>query len=119
MDCVDCHNRPTHIYQLPDQAVDEAILKGRISRTLPFIRKQAVRALRSEFGSREEAAAGIEQSLTEFYRENGTVLTAQQNAALEQAVEALTDICSSRGDDWGELQQTMREQGRFHVETYH
>ncbi len=94
MDCVDCHNRPTHVYQLPEQGVDDAILKGTISRTLPFIRKQAVKALQGEFASREEAQAGIESLLAGFYRENGTVLTAQQNAALEQAVEGLTDIWS-------------------------
>ena len=72
MDCVDCHNRPTHVYRMPDEAVDEAIVQGRISRTLPFIRKQAAKALRGEFASREEARTGIESSLAEFYRENGT-----------------------------------------------
>src|ERR1700747_3563416 len=30
MDCVDCHNRPTHIYVPPDKAVDESLLAGRI-----------------------------------------------------------------------------------------
>ena len=94
MDCVDCHNRPTHIYKMPGQAVDDAILKGTIPRSLPYIRKEAVKALRAEYASREEAQAGIEAHLSGFYRENGTTLTAQQNAAFEQAVEALTTIWS-------------------------
>src|SRR5215470_1477005 len=36
MDCVDCHNRPTHIYVPPDQSVDQAMLARRIDASLPF-----------------------------------------------------------------------------------
>src|SRR5579871_1675570 len=41
MDCVDCHNRPTHIYVSPDQAVDQSLLARRIDASLPFIKQQA------------------------------------------------------------------------------
>ncbi len=30
MDCVDCHNRPSHILQAPDQSVDVALADGRL-----------------------------------------------------------------------------------------
>ncbi len=36
MDCVDCHNRPTHIYVPPDQSVDQSLLARRIDVSLPF-----------------------------------------------------------------------------------
>ena len=95
MDCVDCHNRPTHIYQMPEQAVDDAILKGRISRSLPFIRKEGVKAiLGGDFANRDEARDYFETHLEGFYEEKGVTLTAQQNAELEQAIETLTDIWS-------------------------
>ena len=29
MDCIDCHNRPTHIYVPPDESVDNSILARR------------------------------------------------------------------------------------------
>ncbi|KAA3632930.1 MAG: benzoyl-CoA 2,3-epoxidase subunit BoxA [Proteobacteria bacterium] len=32
--------------------------------------------------------------------------------------EALADICRAHGSQWSELKPTMREQGRYHVETY-
>ena len=35
MDCVDCHNRPTHIYELPNDAIDSALQQERIDRSLP------------------------------------------------------------------------------------
>src|SRR6266581_77625 len=31
MDCVDCHNRPTHAFELPENAVDKRISQGLIS----------------------------------------------------------------------------------------
>ena len=68
MDCMDCHNRPTHVFQLPDRAVDEAMSEGRISAALPFIKKQAVEVLRATYPDRETAAAQITSKLDDFYR---------------------------------------------------
>ena len=39
--------------------------------------------------------------------------------AMEHGVEeALSDIARGIGLDWGKLRDTMREDGRYHVETY-
>ena len=40
MDCMDCHNRPAHAYQLPDRAVDEAMFTHQISSGLPFVEEE-------------------------------------------------------------------------------
>jgi hypothetical protein len=45
MDCMDCHNRPTHAFELPDRALDQAMAQGRISPELPYINKQALALL--------------------------------------------------------------------------
>ena len=45
MDCVDCHNRPTHIYLSPEQAIDERLASGAIDATIPWIRKVAEEVL--------------------------------------------------------------------------
>ena len=52
MDCIDCHNRPTHIFELPKDAVDKAMNLGRIDATLQFIRKVAVEALTESVGEK-------------------------------------------------------------------
>jgi hypothetical protein len=49
MDCVDCHNRPTHAFEMPERAVDNAITDGRISRDLPFIKREAIAALKATY----------------------------------------------------------------------
>jgi nitrate/TMAO reductase-like tetraheme cytochrome c subunit len=67
MDCVDCHNRPTHIYVPPDRAVDQSLLGGRLDPTMPFIKQQAVTALTGDYKTTNEAMQGIERSLRDFY----------------------------------------------------
>ena len=39
MDCLDCHNRPTHTFQLPERAVDIAMAQGQISPKLALHQK--------------------------------------------------------------------------------
>ena len=41
MDCVDCHNRPSHKYFAPEFEVDRALRDGQIDRTLPFVKREA------------------------------------------------------------------------------
>jgi nitrate/TMAO reductase-like tetraheme cytochrome c subunit len=67
MDCVDCHNRPTHIYMPPDRAVDRALLAGRLDRALPYIKQQAVTALTKDYTSTPEALRTIAADLQKYY----------------------------------------------------
>jgi hypothetical protein len=67
MDCVDCHNRPTHIYVPPDLAVDQSLLARRLDVGLPFIKQQAVTALTASYNTDDEAMRGIASGLQSFY----------------------------------------------------
>ena len=67
MDCIDCHNRPSHSYKLPERAVDEAMFAGDLSATLPFAHKKGVEILKKEYASREAAAARIPAAFEAFY----------------------------------------------------
>jgi hypothetical protein len=66
MDCLDCHNRPAHRFAAsPEREVDAAIGTGQISARIPFIRREAVRALRSEYPAQEVAVREIDRSIRE------------------------------------------------------
>jgi nitrate/TMAO reductase-like tetraheme cytochrome c subunit len=67
MDCVDCHNRPTHAFDLPENAVDKAMSIGRISPELPYIKKKAVEVLKVEYPARDLAKQSIVAELDKFY----------------------------------------------------
>ena len=92
MDCLDCHNRPTHRFQLPGAAVDAVLAAGVIDRTLPFIKKVAVEALQGDYGSDVEAAAWIRGHLTDFYSARDAAFFKEHRPAIDAAAEALTAI---------------------------
>ncbi|MDQ1257219.1 MAG: hypothetical protein QG656_1822, partial [Candidatus Hydrogenedentes bacterium] len=70
MDCIDCHNRPTHIYQMPEQAVNKAMADGRIDPALPYIRKVGVEALTAAKGEDEGDLDRIAQQVDSYYKQN-------------------------------------------------
>jgi len=69
MDCMDCHNRPTHIYLPPESGVDRAMTTGLIPRTLPWVKKLVVDALVREYPTREKANEGLTAEITGYYRQ--------------------------------------------------
>jgi hypothetical protein len=89
MDCLDCHNRPTHIYRAPEEELDEALRVGHIPRSLPHIRRVGLELLRGDYVSHEAARAGIATALEARYREEHPGTPAEPVA---QAARALGDI---------------------------
>jgi hypothetical protein len=73
MDCMDCHNRPSHRYMPPDRAVNLALELGQIDRTLPWIKTNAVYALTRKYSTEHEATNGIATFLAERYSDEARV----------------------------------------------
>jgi len=69
MDCIDCHNRPSHNYELPERAVNEAFAKGLIPQTLPFIHKEGLEVIKRGWKTKEEGMTGIPAAVQSFYRQ--------------------------------------------------
>ncbi len=92
MDCMDCHNRPTHAFELPEPAVDKAMYEGRISTTLPFIKKKAVEALRAEYPSREVAEQRIIAMLNDFYKTSYPDVYKDHRSQVEAAADSVKRI---------------------------
>jgi hypothetical protein len=92
MDCVDCHNRPTHVFHSPEDEVDAAIETGRIDRGLPFVRREAVKALRVAYSSADAARAGLRAQLSDFYAKEDPARAGERRAAVENAAQELGTI---------------------------
>ena len=92
MDCMDCHNRPTHAFQMPERAVDREMSEGRISPELPYIKKKAVEVLRVEYPDRETAGQRIASSITEFYRASYPETYRDHRALVEMAAQQVVAI---------------------------
>ncbi len=94
MDCVDCHNRPSHNYQPPDTEIDTAIRDGLIDRSLPFVKKEGLRIIDAEYASHEAAREEITTQLTSYYSENYPDILAERADDVAGAATALGDIYS-------------------------
>jgi len=95
MDCVDCHNRPTHIYRAPAEEIDKLMAAGKIDTGLPYIKREGVRIIEeADYESHDEARIGITESLNAFYRENYPELLAEKPVAVTAAADALGDVYS-------------------------
>jgi len=92
MDCVDCHNRPSHTFKMPGPEIDAALDDGRIDKTLPFIKREGLRVLDGKYASKEEARAGISREVEAFYKTKYADRAASQPAAIGSAGKALGDI---------------------------
>ena len=93
MDCMDCHNRPSHpIAPSAEKAVDEAIAAAAIPQTLPFVRREAVKVLKGTYPSQNAAAEAIERALRDFYRGQSLTVYNSRRQEIEKAVNATVAI---------------------------
>lgn len=105
MDCLDCHTRPAHAFAAsPERVVDAAIGAGLISAKIPYVRREAVRALRAAYPSHDVAVAQIDRSIREAM--NAKLPHAFDEAELRNAVAVTQSLYThnvfpSMKIDWG------------------
>jgi hypothetical protein len=68
MDCIDCHNRPSHNYNSPTVYFDKAMLTGAVSKNIPFFKKVSMGILRETFSTSDTAFLKIKEGITDFYK---------------------------------------------------
>jgi formate-dependent nitrite reductase cytochrome c552 subunit len=94
MQCVDCHNRPTHTFDLPDRAMDKALAAGDISVSLPYVKKEGVELLKASYATSEEANSKLPIALTNFYQQKYPDVYAKRSQDVAQASQAVLGIYS-------------------------
>ena len=92
MDCMDCHNRPAHVYQPPDVAVDESMTAQKIDASLPYIKRQGVEVLSGQYETTDQALAAIDKGIHDFYDINYPDIAAQKQTEIKNAVAELQHI---------------------------
>jgi nitrate/TMAO reductase-like tetraheme cytochrome c subunit len=92
MDCVDCHSRPAHRYVAPDRSVDQALLGGRIDRSLPFAKQQAVAVLSKDYQTTSQAVKAIGDDYRAYYAKTYPAVYAAKQASVDHAIVTLQQI---------------------------
>lgn len=91
MDCVDCHNRASHDFRRPGEALDEALANGVIPADLPAIKQQGIEVLERRYATEEEAAQAI-AAVADYYRSAYPNVYNSRQADIQRAVAALQEI---------------------------
>lgn len=73
MDCLDCHNRPAHRYNTPNDSVDRALAAGDIDRSIPWVKSNLVAILTAKYETKPEALQKISEHLRGAYKEHPQV----------------------------------------------
>ncbi len=105
MDCIDCHDRPSHIFNPPSEAVDVALLANRIDRKLPDIKMEAVQVLTQKYKTTPQAVDAIATGVDKYYRTQQPKAYAADKAKIDQAIAEIqriyqTNIFPEMNVDW-------------------
>lgn len=68
MDCMDCHNRPSHNYLSPSKFVDHALTAGKLPSDVPELKLMAMMILHKEYPTKDSAMNAIAQGVVDYYK---------------------------------------------------
>lgn len=94
MDCIDCHNRPTHIYHPPARSVNHVMSLGWIDPQLPNVKSVAVKALESPYCTKQAAMDSIGLSIREYYQSDYPDVASKNGPAIERTIQEVQKIYS-------------------------
>ena len=94
MDCIDCHNRPSHIYLTAEEAIDRKLVEGEIPLQLPYIKREGLSLIKVPYNSAEIASATIRSSLYHWYEKNYPDMLSSNPELVERGVKGIISAYS-------------------------
>ena len=91
VDCMTCHNRTSHLFRTPSDALDDAMSRGVISSEIPYFKQNAVAVMDRQYPSMDEANRAVD-GLRDYYRENWPDFYAQKTDVVNDAVDNLLEV---------------------------
>ncbi len=91
MDCIDCHNRPSHNYKIPQSFIDELITAGKIPRTLPDVKIVAMNILNQDYSTTDSAMLAISKQVLEYYGTMYPKLIVSQKKEIDQVISGIQE----------------------------
>lgn len=89
MDCLDCHNRPSHNYNAPQNFIDKLMYEGDIPKTLPEIKLIAMMALNQDYPTKDSAFFAIRTQVIEYYESGYPDLLSEKKSDIEAAINGI------------------------------
>ncbi len=92
MDCIDCHNRPSHIYHIPYKEVNTYMSNNRIDKSLPYIKNLSVQILESYSINRENSKKEIDGYINNFYTKYYPDIAKVKQNEITKSIESINRI---------------------------
>jgi nitrate/TMAO reductase-like tetraheme cytochrome c subunit len=92
MDCIDCHNRPTHIYHPPARSVNHVMSLGWVDPQLPNVKSVAVKVLETPYATTRGGLDSIKLAIDEYYRITYPEVARTMQPAIQRAIEEVQNI---------------------------
>jgi nitrate/TMAO reductase-like tetraheme cytochrome c subunit len=89
MDCIDCHNRPSHIYNPPAFFVNNALSRGDIPKELPEIKNLSMEICDKDYSTTDSALINIDVKIRKFYSDNYPEIIDTNIQLIERAINGL------------------------------
>lgn len=89
MDCIDCHNRPSHNYDSPTVYFNKEMISGQIPKDIPFFKKVTMEILKKTYNSKDTALMVIRDSITSYYKSLGGDYYAKNENVIENAIKGI------------------------------
>ncbi|MDT3740895.1 MAG: cytochrome b/b6 domain-containing protein [Candidatus Kapabacteria bacterium] len=92
MDCIDCHNRPAHIFNIPYKEINKYMSNDGIDKSLPYIKNLAVQILESYSINRENSHNEISGYINNFYKKYYPNIIKEKQLTLNKSIENINRI---------------------------
>lgn len=104
MDCIDCHNRVSHTFYSPNDAMDVYLRNNQIDPAIPEIKQKGIELLTPLYKTTELADTTI-GNLEQFYKQTYPDYYAKNTATVQNAVQQLKELYPQlhhpdQGLDW-------------------
>jgi hypothetical protein len=91
MDCMDCHNRPSHLYKSPREIMNALMVRKEVSDQIPEIRSVGADAMAAEYATTQGAIDSIRLTIQQYYQENYPEQVNEFKPLLDSAITAIID----------------------------
>jgi hypothetical protein len=89
MDCIDCHNRPSHNYNSPTVYFDKSMLTGAVSQKIPNLKKVTMAILSETFTEKDTALMKIRDGITNYYKSDYPEFYSENRNIIDSSIEAI------------------------------
>jgi len=91
MDCLDCHNRPSHNYEAPQNFIDQPLATEKIKKKIPAIKSLAMQTLYPEYSTKDSAFMAIRNTITDYYTSNLPDILQSRKSEVDAAITEIQD----------------------------